>query len=272
MKPEIYVDTFFIVNFLTDLACLAACKGILSLPAPKKRLAAGAAVGALFSLTVLWTGPSRWTVLAAWTAGPLISLLVAFGKQRLPRLALSWSVCLGGAFAAGGTVQALTSLVGELTGEKKAALTAIMLGATVTFTAFRLFAKSAAAKISQARATVKITAFGKTKRMIGLCDSGNLLREPISGFPVLILSKTGAVDLVPAGYAHDQSPPDSNFFAVPLKTISSSRLIYGFKPDSVSVSGALRRKPRVTDRVIVAFDDKNEDFSGCGCLVPSQLL
>lgn len=105
-----------------------------------------------------------------------------------------------------------------------------------------------------------LSVLGKTTSFSALCDSGNLATEPISSLPVVIVSET-ACQLPCIGSGQDTT---IKWRAVPIKTIGGERLLFGFIPDELRVSGK-------TVSAVVAVDKENESFGGYAAVVPANL-
>ena len=272
MKRELFVDTYVIVNALMNWACLYTASKLTGIFAKRFRLVLAALIGSAYAVVTLAAELPRTASVFLWLPASALMCLTAFGRMRPARFFSSVLVTTVCAFACGGIAQGIVNLTGSLDNGGKIGLSVLLIAVIGLVSAFRFSGELAKKRLSSVRATVRIDAFGKTKRMIGLCDSGNLLTEPISGWPVLIIGASEARGFVPGDYLGFTSPPSENFFAVPLSTLGGSKLIYGFVPQSLVISGAGKRRPHSVNEVIVAVDAQTELFCGCGCLVPARLI
>ena len=103
-----------------------------------------------------------------------------------------------------------------------------------------------------------------------LVDSGNLLREPIGGLPVVILSKKASGNYVKSGNISPASvlecaemPGDIRI--IPVTGAGYSGVLTGFIPKGGVTVG------KDTKKCCVAFSD-TESFDGCEALLPSVLF
>lgn len=111
-----------------------------------------------------------------------------------------------------------------------------------------------------------------------LCDSGNLMRDPISGDPVIPLSREIAKKLCSKKLCDKLIAFDTdaltaekiNLRLIPHRTEDSEGIIAGFVPDCVYISIG-RRRHRV--QCIIAPRDCPKDYFGGFCAtLPTSLL
>jgi stage II sporulation protein GA (sporulation sigma-E factor processing peptidase) len=79
-----------------------------------------------------------------------------------------------------------------------------------------------------------------------LVDTGNSLRDPITGWPVAVLSKS-ASELI---YSKCDSGQFSGFTAIPYRTVNQSSVMFGIRPDYV------RLGDRTVTDIILAFSER----------------
>lgn len=83
---------------------------------------------------------------------------------------------------------------------------------------------------------IRITRRGRACRMTALVDTGNRLREPVSGACVLIASERALKPLLPAGFdAGDARLPSRSWRMVYYTTLGEHGCMKCFCPDSVTV-------------------------------------
>ena len=101
-----------------------------------------------------------------------------------------------------------------------------------------------------------------------LSDSGALLREPVSGAPVIITSVDKLKDCVDeelynALSCDDMSKTADGLRIIPSSSLGGAKLLSGFLPERVSVKGCDKRA------VVAVTADK--DFGGFDGIIPAEL-
>lgn len=259
MEQEIYGDLYFAVNFTMDTLALYLTAKLLHLPARLWRLALGGLLGALYSLLSLILPDGNLLSAATALLVPFPICIVAYGWQNIRslgrQLAAFWviSLLLGGAMTAvcyavgiwgdkqvsvGGEVQ---PLMGDLP-FWGLILIALLAGAVISCLLKRRKPTAQAVDITiEDRSTVSLQA---------LVDSGNLLTEPISGLPVIVVDRAQASSFLPDELRflasensrereHQPFPTGSTprLRLIPCSTASGERILYGFIPRRILVAG-----------------------------------
>lgn len=112
------------------------------------------------------------------------------------------------------------------------------------------------------KASLYVVYGDKKASLLAMRDSGNLLKDPLSGRSVAILSKNGAKKL---GVNFDTiSKSGTRFRVVPVKSVGHTGILYAFLPDGAMIDGKKRD-------LCLALDSQNADFSGFDAIIPSNL-
>jgi hypothetical protein len=119
--------------------------------------------------------------------------------------------------------------------------------------------------------------------MRAFCDSGNLLRDPISAKPVIAVEAERMNGLVPTALcraADGRALSDavltlpegahSNFRLIPAKTAAGEGLLVGFLPDHVYIREDNAKEAREVS-ALVALTKLNEK-AGMEALLPGELM
>ena len=215
----VYVDVLFAVNLGMDLVLLGLVKRLLGLGTRRRRLLAGAAVGASLACgqaaagaklaaSRMWdpvsqgTGyPGSWQIVVLTAAFCLLSgilmLLAAFGRcgvRELLRRFLALGLCTAGA---GGLCAAAVQTAGPggvfsgggPLGGPLPVGTLLCLGAAGWFGGRACLRTFQARRMEAARYQVVLHYHGKEKQVEALWDTGNRLYEPYGHQPVHVLSR-----------------------------------------------------------------------------------
>ncbi len=201
----IYADILVVLNVLTDYLLLRCCGAVRHLPVRRGRLLAGALLGGAASLQMLL--PVRGfvaAVLAVAAAGAVC--LAAFGFGGIRQFLRNGLCFMGLAFAYSAGMYALWFFLRpdgmywhggyvyfDISPLHFVVLTLMTDG---LLTAVRRWMQNREQKEGRIL-RIQMTHEGKSVCGRGLADSGNLLREPISGCPVVIADESLLIRLRP---------------------------------------------------------------------------
>ena len=194
----VYIDSVFVLNAVMDyLLCLVTAR-LAGIPLRRPRYVLAALAGGGYAAAVFLPGgeflASSPIKLAA---GVLIALIAYGGEERLARLTL---LLFGLSCAMAGCVLALGLLAGSaLPAERGIFYTDVDLkvlliaAGAVEIVLTVVFRAAARHGIRGELLPVRLSVGGGTVTLTALHDSGNSLREPGSGLPVLVTAP-GALD------------------------------------------------------------------------------
>lgn len=288
MEQTVYIDLYFMINFAMDFLCFYLTSWLLSLRRSLLRTMIASAFGALYACVALLVGMRGvWSILAD-LAICLIMCAIAYYRPKEARAvavdALVYSavsILLGGAMTALFYFFNRMGLDRLLGSEEDADGVSVWLFALIAIagaigTAFggRLMRKKATRRACR----VSITLGGRTVTLDGICDSGNLLCEPISALPCIIIDPECLDKLIGRGDARaviDRRVENLSegicrrVRVIPMRTVGGESVGYGIRADRVRVE--LGRESRSVEAFILAA---NEPISadGARALVPSELL
>lgn len=197
----IYLDIVMLVNFLVDLLLLIAANRLCGYPVKLKRAALSAAIGAVYAGVCILPG-FRFLGNVFWRVVMLCLMsIVAFGWHpsiwRRGAIFVFLSMALGGialGLGNGGVIALLAAAAG------------------VCILCVVGFHGGVAAK---EYVTVRLTHNGITRELIALKDTGNALKDPITGQPVLVVGSDMAKQLL--GLTREQ-------LSAPIETMAHSTI------------------------------------------------
>lgn len=172
----IYADSLFIMNLAADGLLLLAAGRICALRTRLTRILLGAVLGALFSVLSVFPGFSFLS--SPWLIVPvgLLMVLCAYGEQkRLPRVCAVFFLS-SATFA--GVTWALLYTIGSDSLPARAVPFVLAATYVVTTGVFR-FSQSRDGKGGTAELTIELD--GKSVKLRALRDTGNSLRDPLTG-------------------------------------------------------------------------------------------
>ncbi len=278
---EIYADVYFFINFAMDFICLYITSLISSRKTSIFRLALGGFFGGAYSIFALLLLNGRSGVIITLFAALLICFCTFFNGKDLKGIFPSFLVFTAVSFFMGGALTYIYSYLGRLFGGVQAGnsrsfllLPASALCALFSFITSRISKKA----FKGHRVGIKIIT-SRTLEFSALVDSGNLLHDPISGLPVIILSKKASLNFVKSGIFTPSEvikypEVSKKIRLIPFKSAWASKdgekgeessILTSFIPEGgVAVSGIKRE-------CCVAFSH-SESFSGADALLPASLF
>lgn len=188
----IYIDFLFIINTAANYLLLLASAKICDLYALRRRIFLAALLGGIYSILASIPNYEYLNTLAAKALCAVAMSLFAFGFckgfLRILCIFLSVSAALGGIVYA---VSLGSSGVFSPPGLKSLALS-FLISLVIIVVVFRRTGKN----ISETH-KVHISCFGNSIELTAFVDTGNNLKDPISGAPVIIINTSELKPLLP---------------------------------------------------------------------------
>ena len=296
--PTVYADILFFINAGMDYLCFCLTARLLHRPLSLPRAALGAVVGGLYAVLALLISAGRVTALCVDVGVCLLMCALVFGgKHTRARGVLT---CAGVYFLTsmilGGVMTALYSLGNRAglaehlpSGEDglSAWLFALLAlsGGVVTLWGGRIFHRSGS--VRTCRVTVEID--GRTAVLDGMVDSGNLLRDPVGGRPVIVVDRESIAPFLPPDLltvlngALVSSTVTAELAAkrglrfIPTATATGETMLIALSPDRLTLTVDTPRGERTTpsDALIAVTSlppAKGTEGHRYGALIPSELI
>lgn len=277
MTTVLYADVLFIINFSMDFLSIYITSKLLSLRQSAPRFTIAAVLGALCATAMTALGITSITEAVLTLVISLVMTAVALGAESIRSFLIRAFALWGAGALLGGAVSVLCSL-GEnpqLEQHTSSADSPVVLylaiGALFVFAFVRLIRP----KLAQKSAELVIRLGEKEITVTALVDSGNLAADPISGCPVIFLSRIEGEmlmgeDNVRALLRGDRLSIDKELLRrvrlVPVSDGNSSSLLFAVRPDDV-LSG--KKHP---DALICVTDKSKDFYSGKSALAPSCVI
>ena len=288
IERVIYGDVLMIINFSMDFLALYITAKIMHIRLKNRRITLSAILGAVYSLIILTFNKN--SLLSGFISFAIAFLLTftAYGKQKTRDYIKNTIVFYIVNFALGGGITAICNLLNMWQNKRDLMINgtfdvlygdlpfgllvilAIVCG-IVSLISGKIIKKKAAQKeceleIHLNRIEIKIKA---------LVDSGNLLKEPISGKPVIITAfeavrKIIPVELIPLFKTKNTDCLENNIFfsrirLIPTSTVTGQGILFALFPDRVSVDG------KEVD-VYIAINTGTDNFGGFSAIVPDEII
>ena len=289
LEQVVYGDILFLINFSMDFLSLFITGKIMRKKINKIALIAASALGAVYAIaTLLYQGTEFFAVLIHMAVACLLCFVCYGGKF----VSLFKTVCIfyGVNFLLGGGISALyyavtqnasktvyiNGTVNTLYADIPPVYFFLIAGGVGVLCTFcgRIFAKKRASQ----PISIKVCGAGCTVEFESLCDTGNLLRDPYNGRPVIVtgymtvlpilpfdtkeLFRTGdltVLDKVSTEISH-------RVHVIPSSTVSGNGLLLAYTPDKIMIDG----EEKDACLGILPTNEKN-DFGGYPAITPSIL-
>ncbi|MDQ0190979.1 sigma-E processing peptidase SpoIIGA [Alicyclobacillus cycloheptanicus] len=214
--PVVYVDVVWLVNFIMDGVILWTTCWVMKRPARPRRLVMAALLGSGYSL-LLFVPPLSF--LTTWVGKALVSVaLVGIGIPCRSWLELARTTVLfyfvtfvfaGAALALNFAVPGVSVASGvEVAGRRLAFVTSLrslgLLLAIVLSIALLQYSLQRVRRLRVRAAAlyrVHVTVDGRSASFVGLADTGNQLRDPLTRKPVCLVQAQVMAELVPEALA-----------------------------------------------------------------------
>ena len=272
MKTTVFGDILFIINFSMDFLSLYISGKILHLEMSKKHLLFASVVGGIYGVAALFIkGSVPYIVLNI-----SVYLLMCFTAYRnivfsqyikLCVLFYSVSLLMGGAVSA--SYSFIDSIMSDFSsggatvpGRKipfHIFVIIVILCAVTSYVTSRIFAQSKDIKDAY------ITAVLAEKKidMHLLVDSGNLLHDPLSGAPVIIVTNEKFKRLTgcDSNAVFQNEKLISKLRCIPAHAAGGDMMLYGIIPDKIYIG---TKKEKVPMKAVIAACDGTDfaDFDG----------
>lgn len=289
MTVDVYADLLFLINAVMDGVCFWLAGKVLHRPLRPWRVVLGAALGGIYAVGALLmdVGSTGALVLDAGVCIILCAIVFAGrgiggmgGFLSTTAVYFLLSMILGGVMTAlyylfnRMGVDQLFSGGGDGPGTWLFAILAL-LSSGITLWGGRLFKRSGATRAC--RVTVELD--GRRLSLEGMVDTGNLLRDPLSGRAVIcgdrrllegLLSPALARALRDQSQVASLSPRDAKRLRlIPAVTATGNGILAGFLPDRLWISET--RRGREYEREFQAVLTLTE-LSDTQALVPGELM
>ena len=237
----IYIDSLFLLNLVIDYLLLLVSARVCGVVLKRRRYALAALIGALYAVGIYVPGLEWLSFPAVKLCLWLIMALAAFGGEEG---VLRCGVVFAAVSAAfGGFIWAL-----QLAGGRPAFdMRTLVLSFVLCYGLLRLVFGGKARLAEQKRIPVKLSFLGRECELMALVDTGNQLRDPISGKPVMVVSPHAlshlfaehnalldmdGVDMLRCADSIEELR--GKFRLIPYSSVGGSGLLCAFQPDKAA--------------------------------------
>ncbi len=296
--PTVYADILFFINAGMDYLCFCLTARLLHRPLSLPRAAVGAAVGGVYAVLALLISAGRVASLFIDVGVCLLMCALVFGGRhtRVRGVLTCAGVYFLTSMILGGIMTALYSLgnragLAELLPSGEDGLSTWLFallalsGGIVTLWGGRIFHRSGSVRACR----VILELDGHTVTLDGMVDSGNLLRDPVGGRPVIVLDRgavahslpTELLSVIDGGNTFPTIPPAVaarwGIRFIPTATAAGQSMLTAFSPNRLTLTADTPRGERTApSNALIAVTTlppaKGTEGTRYGALVPSELI
>lgn len=243
--PVIYLDILLAINLAVDYLVLFGTARLGGLRFERIKGLFAAAVGAVYSLIVIFNLPKAVTVLTKFAVSCLM-IFIAFGKRKPKGFIRNLAIFYICGFVFSGFMMLINSFAhadsffiknGVVYFELSAM--EIVISGTAAFAVTEILRRLFRHGEPEGCSMVRIFYNGKVSVLKGFVDTGNNLSEPFGGTPVAVINTGTAEKLLPENMLDSVQKGDlSTGFGlrfVPAETVSGTVLMPAFKPEKVEI-------------------------------------
>ena len=255
----VYVDSVFALNALVDYLLLLGTARLAGIPLRWGRYLAAALLGGMYAVACFLPGGAFLARMPVKAAAGIFLALVAFGgEERLFRLtvllfAVSCAMAggvLGIGLLSGGAIPAVNGIFYTDIDAR-----VLLVTATAAYLLLSLVFRAAAAHgVAGELLDVRVSLGGRSVELTALHDTGNSLRDPLTGRHVLVLSPAAAGELLGVGAACLQKDPVEILSElrhlsprlIPYSAVGTPEgLMLAFRADWAQIGGGYEREVSV---------------------------
>lgn len=289
MTQDVYIDLLFLINFSMDYLCIYVCSKVLHRKMKLPRMLAAAALGGVYSVVSLFLPVSSGVSLALDCATCLIMCAIVYLEKgrTLGSLLLSTFLFIGISMMTGGCMTAIFNLLNKLN------LPLDLVEAdgisTYLFAALALVAgiiSLQSGQIISRRAPIKecklhLRFCGKDFELLGLSDSGNLVRDPITGKPVIFVDRETIEKQVSLDFLDrfaegklERDAPCKNLRIISLRTATGTSIAVAAAPESISIEYEDKNGKTTTAElsVLISPAEIGKSAEGYAAIIPAEII
>ena len=289
MVQDVYIDLLFLINFSMDYLCIYICSKVLHRRMRLGRMVLAAALGGVYSALSLFLPISSAVSLALDCAVCLVMCAIVYSEKgrTLGSLLLATFLFIGISMMTGGCMTAIFNLLNKLN------LPLDLVEAdgisTYLFAALALVAGIISLKSGQIisrRAPIKecklkLRFCGKDFELLGLADSGNLVRDPITGKPIIFVDRKTIEKELPLDFLDsfaegklERDAPCKNLRIISIRTAAGSSIAVAAAPESISIEYESKKGKINTAEppALISPTDIGKAAEGYTAIIPAEII
>lgn len=249
----IYIDSLFLLNLTIDYLILLAAGRIASLPLIRRRILLAATLGGCYAVACVLCSSSLLQLATVKLLFAAVMVLISYGLRGRPLRTIGIFLILSAAF--GGTIWACSFFSGDPRGSSiliQPSAKTLVLSFTVCYSVATLVFQHMGRKVERTLFSIELIHNGVNIRFSALQDTGNELRDPLSGYRVMVVNATTLAPLFPTeiqAALQTASPMElveqlvahggyRTVRLIPYSSVGvSNSMLAAFRPDHLLVNG-----------------------------------
>lgn len=281
IKITIYLDIIFFENLIMNSIILYAASIILKLKPKFFRILISSVIGSIYSIILYTTEMKIYSSIISKIILSIIMTYVAFNPQNVKKMWKQILIFYLTSFVFGGVALYLIYFLkpqdilmknGMYAGEY--VLKVIMLGGIVAFVVIKISLKIIKTKINpkDMYCKIKVKLNDKKIETTAMIDTGNLVKEPITNTPVIIVESSLLYEILPKEILNNleevlsgnlsnipeevQEKYISKMRCIPFKSLGKENgMLLGIKSDEIEVIKEDENK--IIENAIIGIYDKS---------------
>ncbi len=265
----IYSDLLFLINFSLDFICLFITDRVLNCGAKTKFLLLASLFGGLYSFVPYLFEASPIITFPLHILASLVICFIAFSFRDARRFFTTALTFIVSSALLGGIITSVYSLSSRYSDGIYSETDAISFCLICVFSAFIALSYGMICKKKIHTKSVEVRILSGSEKIGArlLVDSGNLVTEPFSSLPVIVVASSA----LPFPF----DSPESELFpkpirAIPFSTSAGRSCFFGFRPDKIEII-RIGQKSKIVE-AFIGIDTERQTYSGYDGLMPSSLL
>lgn len=279
MKQVIYIDVLIIVNLFVNYFILLTTSKFLNLKLKLSRLILGEILGAIYSLYIFIPEPNIFISILIKLFMSIIMVAVSFEFRKIKQF-LKIIVCFYAVnFAFSGIMFTLLCVFkpsgmimnNDIVYFNISPLT-LIISTVVSYIIIEIINRVIEKKqLKSSKYEIGIKFKDKYIVLNAKIDTGNLLKEPFSNLPVIVVKKSEINLLIPEfnifeSIENQNEIKKLKIRMIPFKTVSGTGILPAFKPEYVVLKGNLKKQAYIA---VCSDEYFLEDIS---CLANPEIL
>ena len=289
MQADVYADILFLINFSMDYLCIYITAKVLHRRLGFLRSLMAAALGGIYSVLSLFLSLAPLIAFLLDCAICQLMCLIVFAerKQKLTSLCVPTFLYVGISMMTGGCMTAIFNLLNKLElpldfiGEDTVSTSLFAILAAIAGMISLKSGQMISRKGAIRECKVILEFCGHKFEFSGFADSGNLVKEPLSGRPVIFLDRSelekscslSFIDEFALGKS-SRGFPVGGLKLISLRTASGSSLAVAAQPDKLMIeyTDSKGKLHSLSSDALITPIDIGRSAQGYNAIVPSEII